>query len=157
MVIRTDRTAANYLRWNLGRIKHDGISECLCNLRHVFSLEHLVMIVMFSCFWLAMDQLRQDMSRLYIETQSIQSHGKFFLIQGRCFFSAASLEDWEEKCNAMGKYHAQLIQRDPTRLGTHTKKTLTPCRNPQHSLKLGSIYMILYDFICEFYVILSII
>ena len=29
-----------------------------------FSLEHLVMIVMFSCFWLAMDQLRQDMSRL---------------------------------------------------------------------------------------------
>ena len=64
MVIRTDRTTANYLRWNLGRIKHDGISECLCNLRHVFSLEHLVMIVMFSCFWLAMDQLRQDMSRL---------------------------------------------------------------------------------------------
>ena len=36
MVIRTDRTTANYLRWNLGRIKHDGISECLCNLRHVF-------------------------------------------------------------------------------------------------------------------------
>ena len=59
----------------------------------------------------------------------------------------------------MGKYRAQLIciQRDPTRLGTHTKKTLTPCRKPQHSLKLGSIYMILYDFICEFYIILRII
>ena len=56
-------------------------------------------------------------SKRFQETKSVKTihrdiehleSWQVFLIQDAVFFSAASLEDWEEKCNAMGKYYAIL-------------------------------------------------